>query len=949
MGSFQDKILLSTSAGFFASGDQGKTWAPAPVAEPKMLNANFIRVEGDFFAHTPEGLFCRYDTSAGKWNILSRLPAFTPGFSGSSAFHYSGGKLYSASHGLLMSADLGRTWTKISSQGLSGTEKFVSITRSPLGKVFAISVEGSAAVGFLSTDDGASWSTGTLLEQSPWGWRVDQSMEFSPDGSSILVATRTCVLRISSSHSPPLILDSLMPGDSSRDPIFLVIGNRLLVGYASGGLHLYGDADTGTVFQTVGTGLGTWGIAQLAKGSSYVFARTEEGIFRSADTGRTWMKTPGPDNSTFLVAEGDHVYAGVEKNIYHSSNQGSSWTRNASSRNLSLEGSRLILADMRLFHLGAESSLEISTDGGKTWNPVGRKFDGPVHSMDVRGNEIYVGLDGGIRISRDGGRNWGNPASGLPDQWVSSIATIGPDIFLGGDVLYRSSDQGKTWKNIGLFAGTSFPSISLTTRGDTLIRGGSGLGVVFSTDRGETWSPLPGTADLNACTFLSIPGGLLIGAQDGKVMRFSFAENKGTLMDAGTFSENMQLMEVRGRYFIGSRRGVSLSEDGAESWKVSNQGLSLYDVTALAVSDGKLIVGTPYDGYVQGVTYGEEWKKNLGPAGEPSFSVNSIATEGDWVAIGGRSNSVHLFKNGVRVEPFPPTPGTGEISNLVLTKGTLYASTASGLFTISLAASAIPSQWTKASLETKSLSVLAVHGRKVVTGDYSNRPLRISTDSGNNWNPTPGLTGFVPVAAFRDSSALVVGTTYGIFVSEDDGKTFRTESLRNLRRYSMVAHKGKVYVGTQDGVYATDGRNDFGFLKNEVLQSRPAYALVFHEDTLFVGSRGEILKVPLTEIPTSSASISGKVELGPLHLAWDRSGRGNAIRYQVSSPSLLTLTLVDPLGRKQVLFSGKLHLPGNYLHATEVRAHGALAYILKATPAGAGFKKEVLRTGWLAP
>jgi hypothetical protein len=97
-----------------------------------------------------------------------------------------------------------------------------------------------------------------------------------------------------------------------------------------------------------------------------------------------------------------------------------------------------------------------SSDGGRTWTRIADGVGGPVdfHQMDVSAadpNVIY-GVYRVLQVSRDGGRSWeavGQPPEGIIDLAASSVET---------DVLYaatqtgllRSTDGGRSWEDAHL-------------------------------------------------------------------------------------------------------------------------------------------------------------------------------------------------------------------------------------------------------------------------------------------------------------------------------------------------------------------------------------------------------------------------------------------------------------------------------------------------------------------
>lgn len=129
-----------------------------------------------------------------------------------------------------------------------------------------------------------------------------------------------------------------------------------------------------------------------------------------------------------------------------------------------------------IYYMGS-SFLHRSFDKGDTWEKIspdltkgGKKGDVPYGTLTTLSESkfkfglIYAGSDDGlIHVTKDGGNNWQNISKGLPaDYWVSRVEASRHDIgtvyaSLNGyrwdnfdALVYKSTDYGHTWKQIGL-------------------------------------------------------------------------------------------------------------------------------------------------------------------------------------------------------------------------------------------------------------------------------------------------------------------------------------------------------------------------------------------------------------------------------------------------------------------------------------------------------------------
>jgi hypothetical protein len=174
---------------------------------------------------------------------------------------------------------------------------------------------------------------------------------------------------------------------------------------------------------------------------------------------------------------------------------------------------------------------EYSHDGGITWNesaplalPAGATvMTDPTLAWDNAGNVFLVGLTGnnpptfntiGIVIykSTDGGVTWSAPnpihnSAGDDKQWTAGDGTEDSPFYgnvyavwddVGGMDFAKTTDNGATWTGAGggpaggvILTGGYYPEITVSDDGTVYIVsiGGSQIGMIVSTDGGDTFNP----------------------------------------------------------------------------------------------------------------------------------------------------------------------------------------------------------------------------------------------------------------------------------------------------------------------------------------------------------------------------------------------------------------------------------------------------------------------------
>jgi BNR/Asp-box repeat len=129
-----------------------------------------------------------------------------------------------------------------------------------------------------------------------------------------------------------------------------------------------------------------------------------------------------------------------------------------------------------------------SADGGRTWRVVSRLGEADLHKIVIKHDRMY-GFDavmGALLVSRDDGRTFSEQytPSGVP---IADLE-VDPDdprriVAASDTALYRSTDGGATWKQLGSAAGSrlAWPA------GDALFRALKDGSVQRSTDGGGSW------------------------------------------------------------------------------------------------------------------------------------------------------------------------------------------------------------------------------------------------------------------------------------------------------------------------------------------------------------------------------------------------------------------------------------------------------------------------------
>jgi photosystem II stability/assembly factor-like uncharacterized protein len=263
-----------------------------------------------------------------------------------------------------------------------------------------------------------------------------------------------------------------------RDPATLYLGSE------QGLFVSTNNADSWTRLDAPLAGLHVWSLwVSPQRPEQIVVGTCPSRLFRSADGGKTWtegMATMTREcprilwtRVTSLVGDPedpDLLWAGVEIDGMHQSRDGGkTWQRIGTGLSSQDIHALVIVPDGRGRRLLASTNndLNVSTDGGATWQPqnlgksmptpyfrgMGQKAGAP--DVVFLGNgDFPPGSTGAVARSADGGRTWHLPK--MPSRanstiWNFATHIADPELIYAACVsgeIYRSTDGGSSWDKL---------------------------------------------------------------------------------------------------------------------------------------------------------------------------------------------------------------------------------------------------------------------------------------------------------------------------------------------------------------------------------------------------------------------------------------------------------------------------------------------------------------------
>jgi photosystem II stability/assembly factor-like uncharacterized protein len=267
------------------------------------------------------------------------------------------------------------------------------------------------------------------------------------------------------------------------------------------------------------------------------------GIFKSTDSGRTWVAANTALTNRYIHALAldpstpAKIYAGTDDGVFKFIDSGGTWV--GASTGLGDPHIYALAIDSRTpttLYAGSYGGVFKSTDSGGTWAGVNTGLGSPyIDALAVdpaNPGTLYAGTVGPqVFKSTDSGGTWAYTGAGPNDPWgygdVFDLA-IDPANPATLYAVFKSIDSGRTWTVLN--TGLSYPGVRTLAIGpvnSATIYGGTSVGVFRSTDSGETWAPMnAGLTNLtvNALAIDPSTPARIYAATDGGVYEYETTE-----------------------------------------------------------------------------------------------------------------------------------------------------------------------------------------------------------------------------------------------------------------------------------------------------------------------------------------------------------------------------------------------------------------------------------------
>lgn len=373
-----------------------------------------------------------------------------------------------------------------------------------------------------------------------------------------------------------------------------------------------------------------------------------------------------------------------------------------------------------------------------------------------------------------------------PQSAVLALREADRDLFLltnqrGG--LYRSTDDGETWINVGGGLPNS-PVYFLDVDPTARLWVGTATGLSTSADRGENWE----TVKSDGMRKISRDGRLmfLYWVDARTVLARTWTEGVYLSKDAGdtwrevapefrrlhvTALATAHDKELWAATFAG---GMYRSRDSGATWEQVSDGLPRRAILCLAIApDGDMWAGTYGNGVYRRRSDGRWQAENDGLS--PNATVQSLVAAGDG-RLFAATHGNGLYSRKMATGPWQLAGGVKSPRDVTVvlpqSARVLVGTLGEGLFEIDAAASS----WSPVPLRTVVASLARRPDGRIFAALESG-PIVVSSDEGRSWRATPEVPWCDSAVLLAGGESLFAGTMEGLFVSTDAAATWQAAPL----------------------------------------------------------------------------------------------------------------------------------------------------------------------------
>jgi len=237
--------------------------------------------------------------------------------------------------------------------------------------------------------------------------------------------------------------------------------------------------------------------------------------------------------------------------------------------------------------VGAQGTMLRTGDGGETWEAVDVGSTEDLRAVAAAGADIvYAAGDGPLLVSDDSGASW-REVPGSTQTWTD-VATgydgrVALGVTAGGDIFMYRTDWGSAERVHS--AGAGLNGVSMTADGSQAIAVGDDGLVLYSLDRGWSWTARPDAAGLPTLRRVQLAhaGKLAVALGDaGTIARIGADLDAVQLLDDGQALRSVHVSASGRAVAVGDGGVAFVSDDAGVTWAAVDLGV---DATLFGVDD----------------------------------------------------------------------------------------------------------------------------------------------------------------------------------------------------------------------------------------------------------------------------------------------------------------------------------------------------------------------------
>ena len=247
--------------------------------------------------------------------------------------------------------------------------------------------------------------------------------------------------------------------------------------------------------------------------------------------------------------------------------------------------------------------------------------------------EAFVGFFGkGVYVSRDGGLNWVEASQGLENRDILAMGSSPSGIVFAGTYgggLFRCSSKETIWSRLNLGLKNRIVTCLAFGSRSLVLVGTRGEGMRLSHDGGNTWNPIEGPlAEANVqAVAVDLEGTLWAGVY-GSGLFFSRDEGKSWFPKPFAYVSRVVGLATNGNgdwYAAVTGLGLLRSSNKGENWTLMSLPFPLEQGISIAFQKDRLWVASRQSGPFFKTDGGKTWKKSI--TGLPEEGVHALRAD----------------------------------------------------------------------------------------------------------------------------------------------------------------------------------------------------------------------------------------------------------------------------------------------------------------------------------